>query len=109
MHGPLVEATAQLVKSRRGGYGDVRSSGRYSGCPEMETGSAYPAATAAAVRKRPLSLLKSLLLAQVVASRPSLWVLSSVKDRQKYMSPVESPHVCEAYPSWRFCNTTRGN
>src|SRR3954471_18949308 len=99
MHGPTVEATAQLAKSRRGGYGDVRSSGRYAGAPAVQIGSAYPAATSEAVRKRPLSLLKRFLLAQVTASRPSFVVLSLEKERQKYVSLVESAHVCEAYPS----------
>jgi hypothetical protein len=63
----------------------------------------------AAVRKRPLSLLKRFLLAQLIASRPSLVVLFFENERQKYMSLVESPHVCEAKPSWRSWNTTRGN
>ena len=73
------------------------------------TGSAYPTATSEAVRKRPLSLLKRFLLAQVIASRPSFVVLSLLKERQKYMSLVESAHVCDAYPSRRSWNTTRGN
>jgi hypothetical protein len=87
-----VEESAQLAKSRRGGYGDVgprtRSVACQTGGPPTITGSVSLAAMA------PLSLLNT--LAQVTASRVSRRVVSAVNDRQKYESRVESSQVREA-------------
>ncbi len=59
-----VEASAQVTKSRRGGYNESTGSGRlldsHTGGPPIIEGSEYPLATSAAVMRRPLSLLNTL-------------------------------------------------